>query len=188
MNVKGDANRSVQQTKRRLLAALVALLDEKPLRQITVRELTAKAGTSRGSFYFHYNTLDDLMAELERVHLCRLEKLMDDLVPSLDQNALPPALPALFGYLNENDDICRALYGPYADPAFTARVKDLLARRCLGRMKPAGASRRQRYLMEFAVNGCFGIIQAWQAAGRDLPPAAAADITWQAIRAVHRQF
>ncbi len=188
MNVKGEANRSVQQTKRRLLAALVALLDEKPLRDITVRELVARAGISRGAFYFHYKTLDELMAELEGAHLRRLECLMDDLMPGIDSRTLPPALPALFGYLNENDDVCRALYGAHADPEFAARVKELLANRCLGHMLPAGAERRHCYLMEFAVDGCFGIIQAWQAAGRDMPPADVAEVAWQAIRAVRRQF
>ncbi len=188
MNTKGDANRSVQHTKRQLRAALVALLGQKPLREITVQAVAAKAGVSRGAFYFHYADIGALMADIEGQHLRQLEQLMDDLMPGISQNKMPPALPALFGYLNENSDICRALYGPHADPAFTARVKELLARRCLGLMLPAGATRRQQYLMEFAVGGCFGIIQAWQAAGHDLAPAAAADVTWQAIRAVRRQF
>ena len=95
MNVKGDANRSVQQTKRRLHAALVALLEQKPLREITVRELVDRAGISRGSFYFHYRDLDALMAELEQEHLHQLERLMDALMPSIGQHSMPPALPAL---------------------------------------------------------------------------------------------
>lgn len=54
MNAKGDANRSVRQTKQRLYEALVHLLQQKSLREITVRELTELAGISRGTFYFHY--------------------------------------------------------------------------------------------------------------------------------------
>lgn len=188
MNVKGDANRSVQQTKRRLCGALVRLMGEKPLREITVRELTEAAGVSRGAFYFHYRDVDDLLAQIEQAHLGYLEGQMDALIPDLERGTVPPALEKLFTYLNENDDICRALYGPYSDLAFADHVKELLARRCMGRMAPAGGTPRQRYLMGFAVDGCFSTIQAWQAAGRDLPPRQIAAITWQAIRAVHRQF
>ena len=37
VNAKGDANRSVRETKRKLGAALVELLQKKPVQQITVR-------------------------------------------------------------------------------------------------------------------------------------------------------
>ena len=181
-------NRAGQASQRRLAAALVALMAEKPLRQITVRELTQKAGVSRGTFYFHYNDIETLAAAVEQAHLQQLEQLLDDLMPAIGQDGMPPALPALLHYLNENDDICQALYFSGADPAFTARVKGLLARRCLGYMAPAGGTARQQYLMEFAVNGCFGTIQAWQAGGRAQPPEEIAAIAWQGIRAVREQF
>lgn len=50
MNAKGDANRSVRMTKQRLYQALITLLQQKSLREITVRELTELAGISRGTF------------------------------------------------------------------------------------------------------------------------------------------
>ena len=52
MNAKGDANRSVRMTKQRLYQALITLLQQKSLREITVRELTELAGISRGTFLF----------------------------------------------------------------------------------------------------------------------------------------
>ena len=54
MNAKGDANRSVRTTKKKLYNALIQLLQEKDLREITVRELSGLAGISRGTFYCHY--------------------------------------------------------------------------------------------------------------------------------------
>ena len=49
MNNKGEANRSVRMTRRRLSDALITLLLEKPVREITVRELTGLARGSRGT-------------------------------------------------------------------------------------------------------------------------------------------
>lgn len=43
--------------------ALIALLEQKPLEYITVRDICAKAGVSRSTFYLHYETIDDLLSE-----------------------------------------------------------------------------------------------------------------------------
>jgi len=71
MNAKGDANRSVRMTKQRLYQALITLLQQKSLREITVRELTELAGISRGTFYFHYADIYALMDQMEAAQLPR---------------------------------------------------------------------------------------------------------------------
>ena len=169
MNAKGDANRSVRMTKQRLYQALITLLQQKSLREITVRELTELAGISRGTVYFHYA---DIYA------------LMDTLIPSISQEDAPPALVALFTYMTENPDLCQALYGKSWESEFTRNAKKLIAERCLGEFAPDGGTEEQKYMLAFAVNGCFGTIVAWQEAGFQPPAAEIARITWQAIRAV----
>ena len=96
MNAKGDANRSVRMTKQRLYQALITLLQQKSLREITVRELTELAGISRGTFYFHYADIYALMDQMEAAQLARLNDLMDSLLPGISQEEVPPALVALF--------------------------------------------------------------------------------------------
>ena len=81
MNAKGDANRSARMTKQRLYQALITLLQQKSLREITVRELTELAGISRGTFYFHYADIYALMDQMEAAQLARLNDLMDSLIP-----------------------------------------------------------------------------------------------------------
>ena len=186
MNAKGDANRSVRMTKQRLYQALITLLQQKSLREITVRELTELAGISRGTFYFHYADIYALMDQMEAAQLARLNDLMDSLLPGISQEEVPPALVALFTYMTENPDLCTALYGKSWE--FTRNAKKLIAERCLGEFAPGGGTEEQKYTLVFAVNGCFGTIVAWQEAGFDLPPAEIARITWQAIRAVKERI
>ena len=45
--------------------ALLTLLKEKPLQNITVRELCQAAGINRGTFYTHYRDIYDLMEQIE---------------------------------------------------------------------------------------------------------------------------
>ena len=155
MNTKGEANRSVRATRRRLCGALVQLLAEKPVRQITVRELTRLARVSRGTFYFHYRDIYELLDHLEEEQIAQLNRFMDALLPRLGSGAdeIPPAVLALFEYLDENDAICAALLGPHGDPAFVVRLQRVIAARCMGYLAPGGSTAQQRYLTAFAVRG-----------------------------------
>ena len=75
------------------------------------------------------------------------------------------ALVALFTYMTENPDLCTALYGKSWESEFTRNAKKLIAERCLGEFAPDGGTEEQKYMLAFAVNGCFGTIVAWQEAG-----------------------
>lgn len=90
---------------------------------------------------------------------------MDTLIPSISQEDAPPALVALFTYMTENPDLCQALYGKSWESEFTRNAKKLIAERCLGEFAPDGGTEEQKYMLAFAVNGCFGTIVAWQEAG-----------------------
>ena len=185
MNAKGDANRSVRMTKRRLSDALIALLTQKPVREITVRELTTLAKVSRGTFYFHYTDIYDLMAQIEQDQLEGLDALMGAILPSLQSQTPPDALRTLFTYLNENEALCGALMGPNGDAAFVMRIREMLERQVIGHfVEPGQETDRQRYLTSFAVNGCVGSIVAWLQNGRKQMPDEMADMTWDAVRAI----
>lgn len=47
----------------RMDEALLALLEQKDYAYITVKEICAKAGVNRSTFYLHYETIDDLLQE-----------------------------------------------------------------------------------------------------------------------------
>ncbi|MDR4016312.1 MAG: TetR family transcriptional regulator, partial [Eggerthellaceae bacterium] len=61
---KGDKS---QNTKNALALALKGLVRKLPLRKISVRAVTQRAGVDRQTFYYHFETMDDLV-----VHLCRM--------------------------------------------------------------------------------------------------------------------
>ena len=84
---------------------------------------------------------------------------------------------ALFTYMTENPDLCQALYGKSWESEFTRNAKKLIAERCLGEFAPDGGTEEQKYMLAFAVNGCFGTIVAWQEAGFQPPAAEIARIT-----------
>ena len=58
-------DRRVRRTREQLKRALTQLLLEKPVREITVRELTDRADVNRGTFYAHYTDLYDMLEQME---------------------------------------------------------------------------------------------------------------------------
>ena len=50
-------------TARRMDEALLSLLEEKDFAYITVREICARAGVNRSTFYLHYENTSDLLRE-----------------------------------------------------------------------------------------------------------------------------
>lgn len=66
-------------TARRMDAALITLLKDKPLEYITVRELCETAGVNRSTFYLHYETIGDLLEETTRY-------LLDDFLAYFSQD------------------------------------------------------------------------------------------------------
>ncbi|MBO6020732.1 MAG: TetR/AcrR family transcriptional regulator [Aeriscardovia sp.] len=87
----------------RLYDAFWSLLEEKPYAQISVSELLARAGVSRGDFYYHYKNLVDLAK-------CAVEdeaKNWDDLTSlflNFDESNIEVATDQIYYYLSS---ICR---------------------------------------------------------------------------------
>ena len=117
------------------------------------------------------------MDQLEAAQLARLNDLMDTPDPQHLAGRRAPALVALFTYMTENPDLCQALYGKSWESEFTRNAKKLIAERCPGEFAPDGGTEEQKYMLAFAVNGCFGTIVAWQEAGFQPPAAEIARIT-----------
>ena len=51
-------------TRNAIKAALIKLLDERPLTQITVKDIVTACGINRNTFYYHYQGIPELIAEI----------------------------------------------------------------------------------------------------------------------------
>jgi AcrR family transcriptional regulator len=57
----GKTDLRIRRTRERLGAALIALLEEKPIDAVKIREVLDRAGVGRSTFYLHYRDKDDLL-------------------------------------------------------------------------------------------------------------------------------
>ena len=63
---QGNTDLRIRRTRERLGAALIALIEEKAIDEVTVREVLDRAKVGRSTFYVHYQDKDDLfLSQLE---------------------------------------------------------------------------------------------------------------------------
>lgn|ERR1700722_7551729 len=63
---QGSTDLRIRRTRERLGAALIALIEEKAIDEVTVREVLDRAKVGRSTFYVHYRDKDDLfLSQLE---------------------------------------------------------------------------------------------------------------------------
>ena len=178
MNPKGT-NRSVRKTKEKLRQALTHLLSQKPLKNITVREIADSVDINRGTFYLYYKDVYDMIEKLE---LEMMDEFNDIVKLRVSQNsdATPePILSDVFTFLAENADMCLVLLGPNGDLSFVNKLKELVRERCLyywTQIYNAKSTRYFDYFYAFFISGCIGLFEEWLNSGMKETPEEMADI------------
>lgn len=66
-------------TRRRLLEATEALLDERSVREVSVVEIARRAGTSPATFYQYFKDVEEATLELAREAAARVQELLEPL-------------------------------------------------------------------------------------------------------------
>lgn len=188
MNKSGAENRSVRNTKRRLREGLLRLLEQKPINEISVKELTELVDVNRGTFYFHYQDMYDLLRDMEQDFFEQFDRTLS----SEDRGALgveglaafdvegTPYLHAVFSFVDANRDFCRIMLSPHGDMQFVELVKRRIDEQCrfFWRILAPGADEERRSIYNaFLINGLIGLIQEWVNDRRDLSVESISELT-----------
>jgi AcrR family transcriptional regulator len=76
--IETRVDRRVLRSRARIRAAFMQLVTEKPYSQITVKELAELADLNRKTFYMHYSSLDDVLAEVEEMYVREIERILSE--------------------------------------------------------------------------------------------------------------
>jgi AcrR family transcriptional regulator len=101
-----EPDQRIRRTCERLGSALVALIQEKPIDDVTVQEVLDRASVGRSTFYLHYSDKDDLL-------LSQLEKFLEMMSTALsirkeDSHRVVP-VAELFAHIGSQKKLYRAL-------------------------------------------------------------------------------
>lgn len=168
----------VRYTKKTLRDCFIALLKEKPIQNITVKELCEMAEINRATFYTHYANPYDLMKQIEDE---LFEELSDKVMLKFGtkESEFNEIMKLAFDIVAENRELCRILFSENGNNRFLNRVMRMARDTSFARWKKdyPGASKYQlEYLFSFVVNGAVAVIEQWLQFGMKETPVDLADI------------
>ena len=160
-------------TALRMDEALIALLEEKDLEYITVKEICHQAGVNRSTFYLHYETISDLVNEtMEMINqrfLSYFPQQEEEVLDNMDSRKLEDLvlvtrqylLPYLH-FIRDNKKVYRAAFrNPSSMQAHTryGELKRHILGPVLERFQIPSA--HQPYYMAYYVEGIIAIVKEW---------------------------
>lgn len=158
-------------TRRQLQKQLVSKLLEKELQHITVRELTEAANINRGTFYLHFQDINDLYQALETSVVNEITGLVQPLLPLNDSAQVFNVTQSVLRYIQENIEPCQALFRTDGT-AFVRHI--LIANRPtlkeVWAVFPTQTDVGREYAYDFVVHGFAGIIRKWMDGGMQEHP------------------
>lgn len=147
-------------TKAKFREVFLELYKQKNFEQITVSEITERAGYNRGTFYLYYEDTNELLEEIEaetmaKFHLAQTE-LRQQSELSLEK------LPELIGrFYRENGEVALVLMrkDPHYVGLIKREIKDTIAQNFT--IKNRAQQRQINLLLEYQVSGILGAVNAW---------------------------
>lgn len=160
-------------TALRMDEALIALLEEKDLEYITVKEICHQAGVNRSTFYLHYETIADLVNEtlemINRRFLSYFPQQEEDVLGNMDSRERKGLVLVTREYLlpylrfiQDNKKVYRAAFrNPSSMQAHVryGELKQHILGPILERFEIPASHRP--YYMAYYVEGIIAIVKEW---------------------------
>ncbi len=173
-------DRRVRKTRRQLRECLIALLKQKKVQEITVKEITDMADLNRGTFYLHYKDVFDLLEKTEAELLDEFNQLLLRHDAEELRSHSSSFFSDVFSLVAPNADLIEILIGENGDLNFVNRLKRLIREKTLREWtalyQAANPAVFDAYL-SYMVSGCLGLVQYWLQSGRRETPQQMAELT-----------
>lgn len=160
-------NRRVKLTKKLLKDSLCELLEQRSIHEISVRTLCENADINRSTFYKYYDSLYDLLKEMEDDFLEEIEKSL-----SVGNTETPNRLTHILFYIKTNSKICKLLLNSNIDPDFPKRLLYLpsIMQNMDEILSVTDDFFDISYLQDFTLYGGYQIIKRWVNEDCSTPP------------------
>ena len=163
-NMEHNKDKRVIRTKALLIRSLSALMKQKNIKDITVKELCEYADINRGTFYLHYKDIYDMLDSIEQELSEKFLQIFQKYNSETNEDFPYPLFLEIFKLVDDNAELFRVLIGPNGDISFIMKIFKLYNIHCLqsefNKLSPQ-FSMNQVYYSNFILYGCVGLIEQW---------------------------
>ena len=159
-----NKDKRVIRTKALLIRSLSALMKQKNIKDITVKELCEYADINRGTFYLNYKDIYDMLDSIEQELSDKFLQIFQKYNSETNEDFPYPLFLEIFKLVDDNAELFRVLIGPNGDISFIMKIFKLYNIHCLqsefNKLSPQ-FSMNQVYYSNFILYGCVGLIEQW---------------------------
>ena len=178
-------DRRLLRTKKVIIAALMQLLTEKDLSEITVTELAERAGINRKTFYLHYDRVEDIIEDFGEDLLNYTDRVMRTHIETNGRINIRVLFGAINSAITENLEFFRIFVRSGAYHIFISssmRSEYIRNLRASMELYFRGGLLLSPYVMEFLVSGVTAMYIKWL--DTELPTESLDDLSESAARLV----
>lgn len=157
-------SRRTQMTRMLLRTALIELMRQRPLDQISIKDICQQADVNRTTFYLHYTDQRSLLEDVE-------ENVKESMIRYLGRtqgiDSALEAITAFLAYIKENALVFQVLFHQANADAFRAELLKFIL--SLFWQEAPEDDMGDHYTKTYLICGSIGMISAWIDRSFDLP-------------------
>lgn len=171
------------QTKENLKAAFWEIYQQKPLDQITVREVTDLAGYNRGTFYVYYKDVYDVLEQTEEEILSVFDHDENFGFNPQDRQHFGETIRFFIEFIEGHQQYLMLLAGERGDPKFMRRLQSSVEKGVASRLRPYSNLDDQTffYAVSALISAEASTLMRWFLKGKDLPFDQLVDLLYQLL-------
>lgn len=189
MSVKND--RRIRKSKEALKNSLIELMKDKPVNNITVKELVTAADLNRSTFYNYYCDIPDMLEKLEgevyneflnilELHINK-EGLRHDIYKEVHK-----FVEDMCDAIRSNMEFCKCIFSKNGDISFLFKLEELIENHIKDQLKEYldGKIDHPTYVYAFVKSGYIGILKSWMKGGCMESSQEIANLTYNLVKGI----
>lgn len=166
-------DRRVRKTKKLLKQSFIELMNEKSIKDITIKDLTERADLNRGTFYLHYLDIYDLLNQIENEVIEDITIILNNFNVQNSDRTTYFLLEQLFDYVYTNKRIFKIFLHRNPNGQFFNKAQLLITTIGLDTLQNIYQDSdpiQYKLFLSFVSSGIIGITEQWISDGMKLSP------------------
>ena len=163
-------NKNSEETKERIKKAFIKLYKENRIEKITISQLTKEAKVYRGTFYYYYTDIYDLLEQIEESFFKEVIEDVLGVIEGILVGDIEERAVEITEHFKKYEEIMTLFFVDKPNTTLIRRLKE--AAKCKVLMKLGidnnNLSNEDKYILEYIASAQVGIITKWIENKRDI--------------------
>ena len=166
-----NTDRRVKRTKKVLRDALLTLLDQKSINEISVTELTNLADVNRATFYFYYTDLLDMVQQIQNETYQAFKEILSEPKHSITTiEGFTEYTERLLIFCQEQEALVRFIIKNDINNQLYKQIQSVMLTIVPNAKDTFDEKNPARYSTHYVLNAMTGIMIDWMDEGMKIPP------------------